>query len=255
MMAQQNRHLVALVLIAASALSAGCSTAPVVEGEEAKPTVFSADRVLQPGVTYSADIYDPWQGFNRRVYYFNAVVDKHFLLPASNAYKTVTPAPVRRSITNFFDNFLNLNTLLNSVLQLSPKKTAATTGRLVVNSTLGVLGLFDPATRMGIPQEQEDFGQTLGRWGVGPGPYLVLPLLGPSSLRDGLGAGVDWYVNNELRSRIFALEPWQEWTWTGIYVLNLRANLGFRYYETGTPFEYRMVRMLYTTKRRLDIER
>jgi len=255
MVAQQNRPVVALALMAAGALSAGCSTAPVVEGEEPEPTVFAADRVLQPGVTYSADVYDPWQGFNRRVYYFNAVVDKHLLLPASNAYKTVTPAPVRRSITNFFDNFLNLNTLLNSVLQLSPKKTVATTGRLVVNSTLGVLGFFDPATRMGIPQELEDFGQTLGRWGVGPGPYLVLPLLGPSSLRDGVGAGVDWYVNNELRSRIFALEPWQEWTWTGIYVLNLRANLGFRYYETGTPFEYRMVRMLYTTKRRLDIER
>lgn len=244
----------ALVLLLA-AMNSGCSTAPVIEGGEPEQPVFSAERVLQPGVTHPGDVYDPWQGFNRRVYRFNAFVDKNFLLPVTNGYQAVTPAPVERSIHNFFSNFLNLNTILNSVLQFSPRKVVQTTGRVAVNSTLGVLGLFDPATRMGIPQHQEDFGQTLGRWGVGPGPYLVLPLLGPSSLRDGIGAGVDWYVNNRLREEIFAPETWHEVVWTTLFILDTRANVAFRYYETGTPFEYRMVRMLITTKRRLDIER
>ena len=237
------------------ALGSGCSTAPIIEGDEPEQPVFSAERVLQPGVTYTGDVYDPWQGFNRRVYRFNAFVDKNFLLPVTKGYQAVTPAPVERSISNFFTNFLNLNTILNSALQFSPRKVVQTTGRVAVNTTLGVLGLFDPATCMGIPQHQEDFGQTLGRWGVGPGPYLVLPLLGPSSLRDGIGAGVDWYVNNRLREEIFAPETWQEVVWTTLFILDTRANVAFRYYETGTPFEYRMVRMLITTKRRLDIER
>lgn len=250
---RSHGRLAALVL--AAALSAGCSTAPIVEGEEPEPTVFSAERVLQPGVTYLADVYDPWQGFNRRVYRFNAFVDRNFLLPVTNGYRAVTPDLVERSVHNFFTNFLNLNTILNSALQFSPRKVVQTTGRVAVNSTLGVLGLFDPATRMGIPQHQEDFGQTLGRWGAGPGPYLVLPLLGPSSLRDGIGAGVDWYVNRELREEIFGLETWQQWAWTTLFVLDTRANVAFRYYETGSPFEYKMVRMLITTKRELDIER
>ena len=244
----------ALVLLLA-VLNSGCSTAPIMEGDEPEPSVFSAERVLQPGVTYSGDVYDPWDGFNRRVYRFNAFVDKNFLLPLTNGYQAVTPAPVERSIHNFFVNFLNLNTILNSALQFSPRKVVQTTGRVAVNTTLGVFGLFDPATRMGIPQHQEDFGQTLGRWGVGPGPYLVLPLLGPSSLRDGIGAGVDWYVNNRLREEIFAPETWHEVVWTTLFILDTRANVAFRYYETGTPFEYRMVRTLITTKRRLDVER
>lgn len=245
----------AVPVLLASVLLAGCSTAPVVEGDEPETPIFSADRVLQPGVKYSGDVYDPWQGFNRRMYRFNAAVDKNFLLPVTRGYQAVTPNPVEHGISNFFANFLNLNTLLNSVLQFSPRKVVQTTGRLAVNTTLGLLGFFDPATRMGIPQHKEDFGQTLGRWGAGPGPYLVLPLLGPSSLRDGVGAGVDWYVNNRLREEIFGLETWQEWAWTTLFVLDTRANVAFRYYETGTPFEYRMVRMLYTAKRRLDIER
>jgi len=250
-----GRYSGSVVLVLLAVLSTGCSTAPVIEGDEPDTPVFSADRVLQLGVTHPGDVYDPWQGFNRRVYRFNAFVDKNFLLPLTNGYQAVTPAPVEHSIHNFFTNFLNLNTILNSVLQFSPRKVVQTTGRVAVNSTLGVLGLFDPATRMGIPQHQEDFGQTLGRWGVGPGPYLVLPLLGPSSLRDGIGTGVDWYVNSRLREEIFGLETWQEAVWTTLFVLDTRANVAFRYYETGTPFEYRMVRMLITTKRRLDIER
>jgi phospholipid-binding lipoprotein MlaA len=108
---------------------------------------------------------------------------------------------------------------------------------------------------MGIPYHQEDFGQTLGVWGVGSGPYLVLPILGPSSVRDGTGLLVDAVVRNEIRNQIVDLETWQEWTWTIVDAIDTRANVAFRYYETGSPFEYEWVRMLYSTKRQLDIEK
>ena len=99
------------------------------------------------------------------------------------------------------------------------------------------------------------FGQTLGVWGVGSGPYLVLPLLGPSSVRDGSGLLVDAVVRNEIRNEIVELETWQEWTWTILDAIDTRAHVAFRYYETGSPFEYEWVRMLYSTKRKLDIEK
>jgi phospholipid-binding lipoprotein MlaA len=106
-----------------------------------------------------------------------------------------------------------------------------------------------------IPRSDEDFGQTLGYWGAGTGPYLVLPILGPSNVRDGIGSGVDWLAYNEIRALTTDMETWQEWTMDILKALDLRAHTAFRYYETGSPFEYEWVRLLYTTKRKLDIER
>jgi phospholipid-binding lipoprotein MlaA len=125
---------------------------------------------------------------------------------------------------------------------------------MLVNATLGLLGLFDWATPMGIPLHQEDFGQTLGYWGSPSGPYLVLPILGPSSVRDGIGLGVDFVVKRETRTRLTNLGYW-EWGWDILDALDTRAHVAFRYYETGSPFEYDWVKLLYTTKRELDIEK
>jgi phospholipid-binding lipoprotein MlaA len=244
----------ALVLLAILSLGA-CSTAPVLpEGEEPLEPRFSADRVLIKGATTSADeISDPWEGFNRSMYRFNYRFDKYVFLPVVTGYQAITPDFMEKGIHNFFRNIQDITTLINSILQLSAEKTANTTVRLVVNSTIGILGFINVAHE--VPRSDEDFGQTLGRWGVGPGPYLVLPVLGPSSLRDGTGTLVDAIVIKEIRNAALDLETWQEWTWDILRVIDLRAHVAFRYYETGSPFEYEWVRLLYTTKRQLDVER
>jgi ABC-type transporter lipoprotein component MlaA len=136
-------------------------------------------------------INDPWEGMNRSIYRFNSYADRWVLNPAVSAYEFIFPGVVRKSISNFFTNLDNIQTVINQILQLHPMPALQTTGRFLVNTTIGVVGLWDPATPIGIPQHYEDFGQTLGRWGVGTGPYLVLPLFGPSFVRDAGGRLVD----------------------------------------------------------------
>lgn len=246
--------LTALALSAFLLLS-GCSTVPVQVGDTVEEPVFSADRIVPEDFTRADTSSDPWEGFNRTMYRFNYRFDKYVFLPAVSAYQAILPGFVEQGLNNFFTNFKQITTLMNSILQFEGGKSAETGSRLLVNTTIGILGLFDWATPMGIPYHEEDFGQTLGVWGVGSGPYLVLPILGPSSVRDGVGLGVDWYVRKEVRDWATDLETWQEWTWTILESIDTRANVSFRYYETGSPFEYEWVRMLYTTKRQLDIEK
>jgi len=232
----------------------GCSTAPVQKGDEIIEPVFTADRILQEDVVYQGEaiISDPWQGFNRTMYRFNYRFDKYVFLPAVRGYQWITPDILEKGIHNFFRNLGDVTTLVNSILQLNVEKTMNTTTRLFLNTTVGLLGFIEIADD--VPRSDEDFGQTLGYWGVGSGPYLVLPILGPSSLRDGTGLGVDWYVRSLLREEL-DLEAWQDWTIDILWALDTRANTAFRYYRTGSPFEYELVRMLYTTKRQLDVER
>jgi phospholipid-binding lipoprotein MlaA len=235
-------------------LLSGCSTAPTRVGEPIEEPVFPADRVLGKDVEYESDkISDPLEGLNRSIYRFNYHFDRYLFLPAVAAYQYVTPDPVEKGVHNFFMNIQDVTTLINSILQLNLEKTLNTTTRLLVNSTIGLLGFIDVASD--VPRKDEDFGQTLGYWGVGNGPYLVLPLLGPSNLRDGAGYAVDWGSRRELWRRTTDLESYQESVRDLLSGIDQRAHVAFRYYETGSPFEYEMVRMLYTTKRQLDIER
>lgn len=134
-----------------------------------------------------AAVNDPWEGYNRRVYGFNNAVDKVVLRPVAKAYDWVTPDPVQASIGKFFGNLREPVTAVNQALQLRPGQAAQTVGRFVVNSTVGVAGLFDPATSFGIPKGNEDFGQTLGAWGWRDSRYFVMPLLGPRTVRDTVG--------------------------------------------------------------------
>jgi len=127
---------------------------------------------------------DPWEGWNRRVFTFNERVDRAVLKPVSEAYVKVVPSTMRRGVSNFFDNLTYINVIANALLQGKPAQAYADTGRFIINTTLGMGGLLDIATPAGVPRNDEDFGQTLGVWGVGEGPYLVLPLLGPSTFRD-----------------------------------------------------------------------
>jgi phospholipid-binding lipoprotein MlaA len=138
---------------------------------------------------------DPFEKFNRGVYAFNEVIDRYGLEPIAKGYRAVTPQPFREGVGNVLHNLRAPVTFANDVLQGAPRRAGTTVARFGINSTIGVVGIFDVASTMGLEKHSEDFGQTLGRWGVPTGPYLVLPLLGPSTVRDTGGAVVDIALN------------------------------------------------------------
>ncbi len=134
---------------------------------------------------------DPDEDFNRNVFAFNDDVDRAVFEPVARGYRAVTNEPVRGGVRNFLDNLGEPITFANEVLQGQLPEAATTVGRFLINTTIGIAGVFNPAGAMGIERTEEDFGQTLGVWGVEPGPYLVLPFVGSSSPRDAFGWGVD----------------------------------------------------------------
>ncbi len=134
---------------------------------------------------------DPFESFNRSIYAFNETVDKYAFKPIAQGYQAITPEPVDRGISNFFSNLDDVLVLINDLLQLKIDRAASTSARIVFNTTFGLLGFMDVATDFGLPKHNEDFGQTLGYWGVDSGPYLVLPFFGSSSIRDAIGFTVD----------------------------------------------------------------
>lgn len=250
---QFQRHL--MLLVAVLALGA-CSTAPVMQGDEVVEPSFPASSVLDSDLAYLSDeISDPWEGFNRSMYRFNYRFDKYLLLPVVRGYKAILPDFLEQGIHNFWLNLDDIFTFYNSILQLNGTKTVETTGRFLINSTVGLLGFIDVASRLDIPKHDEDFGQTLGYWGVGNGPFLVLPILGPMNVRDGVGFGVDYLVYSWLLDDELDVKESDQWAMLISKSIDARANVAFRYYETGSPFEYEWVRLLYTTKRKMDIEK
>ena len=152
----------------------------------AAPLLFGL-LVLQLGAcatTGGSTAGDPFERVNRPMYRFNDSLDRALMMPMAKAYRAVTPAPLRTSVTHFFSNLGYPNVIANDLLQGKPRWFVQDIGRVVINSTIGIGGLFDPATQLGLGVHDEDLGQTLGVWGFGEGAYLVLPLIGPSSIRD-----------------------------------------------------------------------
>lgn len=145
--------------------------------------------------TTSGDSRDPLEGLNRGVYQFNEAADKVVFDPIGRGYNTVTPEIVDEGVTNFFGNLGEISNFVNNVLQLKVDGAANTVVRFMINSTLGIGGFFDVVGDSGVPMESEDFGQTLAYWGIGSGPYLVLPILGPSTVRDTGGLVADTFMN------------------------------------------------------------
>ena len=141
------------------------------------------------------DPRDPWESYNRSMTKFNDAVDTAVLKPVATAYKEAVPQPVRTGVRNFFGNLGDVWSFVNNVLQAKPEGALHSFWRVVINTTMGLGGVLDPATEMRLERHREDFGQTLGRWGVPSGPYFVLPLLGPSTLRDTVALPVDAYGN------------------------------------------------------------
>ncbi|MDP1766574.1 MAG: VacJ family lipoprotein [Methylotenera sp.] len=141
---------------------------------------------------------DPLEGFNRGIYKFNDVADKAVIKPVAKAYKAVAPTPIRTGFNNFFNNLGAITTVLNDLLQLKFANAFTDAGRFVINSTFGLAGFIDVAGMDKIPLRKEDFGQTLGHWGIGNGAYLVLPFIGPSSIRDTTGLVFDTFTTDPI---------------------------------------------------------
>jgi phospholipid-binding lipoprotein MlaA len=190
--------------------------------------------------------YDPWGRLNRFTYRFNARFDEAIFLPVANHYR-LAPSPLRGGVHNFFANLAELDSIINYTLQGRLGRGVRSLGRFVINSTIGIGGLFDVAERLRLPKAPTGFGTTLAKWGMHPGAYLVIPFYGPSTLREGIGLAGDY-------GALYAINPadlyrgGQSW---GLGVLNAvdqRANTDFEYYATGSPFEYEMIRFLYVRK-------
>ena len=234
------QKLLPIVLLATLSMGGCASTGSSQEGDAAQERV-------------TADPQDPWEGCNRRVFAFNDVLDRYALKPVARGYKAVTPEPVQTGVGNFFSNLGEVRTVLNSLLQGKFQRSGETTARLLFNSIFGLAGIFDVAEKMGLPQQDEDFGQTLGVWGVPAGPYLVIPFLGPSSLRDGTGRVADWVIEdyvNYMDNRDFMNDYQATW---GIWAIDLRYGIPFRYGALDSPFEYDQVRYLHTKLREFEI--
>jgi phospholipid-binding lipoprotein MlaA len=170
--AQQRIALVALLTLMMTAIS-GCASIP------------EAQR----------DARDPWQPYNRAMFRFNTDFDNAFLKPVAQGYQAVMPEPVNHGVTNFFNNVADITSAVNNGLQFKLSRAGTDVSRVAVNTTVGLVGFIDVATNLGIPSYKEDFGQTLGYWGFGDGPYFVMPILGPSSVRDTVGFAGDVFID------------------------------------------------------------
>lgn len=237
-------------------LLSGCSTLPQ-KTANTQPAQRQLKDVVNPADKAPVVINDPLEGFNRGVYRFNYYFDKFIFLPIVSVYTFIMPDYVEDRVSNFIDNIYEFNNFTNNLLQLKFKETGITLARFAINTTVGVAGLWDLATSMNIRRQPEDFGQTLGYYGVGNGPFLVLPIFGPSNLRDTAGLVVDtmaftytakeveteWMKDNDVRL-IFSV----------VTAVDKRKRQPFRYHGTGSPFEYDLIRMLYTAQRQIQVE-
>lgn len=171
---------------------------------------------------------DPLEPLNRAVFRFNTDFDKAFAQPIARGYRAITPEPIDRGITNFFANLADVTSFVNNTLQFKMARAGSDVGRIFINTTVGILGFYDVATNVGLPSYKEDFGQTLGYWGLDSGAFLMLPILGPSSVRDGIGEAGDLFTDP-----LFHIGPLFEfdgeehvyWGLVALRAVDRRANL------------------------------
>jgi phospholipid-binding lipoprotein MlaA len=192
---------------------------------------------------------DPWEGFNRKVFAFNNSLDK-VVRPIAVGYDTVMPDPFQRGVGNFFRNLDSPVTFVNQVLQGKFRQSGSSVGRFLINSTIGLLGFFDVATKMGIPYYNEDLGQTLAKWGYHDSRYLMLPIFGPSTLRDGVGRYTDSYYHPVGRA-IHGRTEWGYWIVRGI---DQRARYLSQDAELGQAYDpYVLMRDVWIQNRQYQI--
>lgn len=191
---------------------------------------------------------DPLERLNRAVFVFNGVLDHFLIKPVAETYEAVVPKPVRTGVGNVLGNVSDAWSAVNLVLQGKPTRAAEMTMRVGINTVFGLGGLLDIATEAGLERQSEDFGQTLGRWGVPSGPYLVLPLFGPSTVRDAAAFTLD----TAYTSAVFPSDAPQKWRWLGLRLTDARTDaLPFtRMLDTVALDKYTFVRDAYLTRRR-----
>jgi phospholipid-binding lipoprotein MlaA len=243
----------------------GCGSKQATSDLQVEPAKRPISEYVDPDQEYVLDrISDPWEGFNRRMYRFNYHFDRIIFLPIVQLYSAILPDFVEDGVSNFFNNVREIKTFYNSVLQFQAEASFETVARFGINTTIGILGVWDPATKMGIERHSEDFGQTLGYWGIGQGPFVVWPILGPSNLRDTTGLVADAiamdYIIYEgiLDEGLDVSDDTQDdikLAATILNAINTRHRTGFRYYGSGSPFEYELIKLFYNEKRHLDINK
>ena len=185
------------------------------------PLFVCAGVAMMPFAANAATEDDPWEGFNRVVFKFNDTLDTYALKPIAQGYQFITPQFLEDGIHNMYRNVGDVRNLANNVLQVKPQAAGVDTARLLMNTSIGVGGFFDVGTKMGLQRNDEDFGQTLGYWGLSSGPYLVLPLLGPSTVRDALGIYPDSYAEPYRYMHDVSARN----TVAGMKIIDARANL------------------------------
>lgn len=192
--------LAALTIVACLAPGAAAAQEPPAEPAPAPEAVVAQAPPAEPApeavvsdeaAVSPTGVYDPWEGLNRDLYAVHDAVDRAVLEPVARGYRAVVPEPARNGVRNFLRNLRGPVIFVNDVLQGEPRRAGVTAARFGLNSTIGVLGVLDPATHLGLERHDEDFGQTLAVWGVDEGPYIFVPVLGPTNVRDGIGRVVD----------------------------------------------------------------
>jgi phospholipid-binding lipoprotein MlaA len=233
-------------------LICGCSTLTQT-GPNSLPPLRTYEAVVTEPGPHLLEVDDPIEGFNRGTYRFNYYFDEYLYHPVVRAYEIALPDYVKDRISDALDNIGEFGNLTNNLLQTKFKDAGITLSRFLVNSTAGFAGLWDPATDMGLTRKPADFGQTLGHYRMGSGPYVMLPALGPSNVRDTTGLAADAAAFSLVGPVAWVNEPAVSVAYGGINALDKRHRIPFRYHQTGSPFEYDLLRMLYTIKREFDV--
>jgi phospholipid-binding lipoprotein MlaA len=238
---------------AAAANAAAFAEAVAAESSNnSAPEAGDAPPLLTPADAPPMYTYDPWERLNRLTYRFNARFDEAVFLPVADTYRRA-PRPIRAGVHNFFGNLAEIDSVINYTLQWRLKYGWRSLTRLVINSTIGIGGLFDVATKLKLPGTPTGFATTLAKWGMHPGPYLVIPLLGPSTLRDGVGFLADYGTEYGIDvGRLY--RGGVSWGLGTVNAIDQRANINFRYYSGGSPFEYETIRFLYVRRRLIEDE-
>ena len=220
------------------------------------------DYIVSSQVFQLTGINDSLEPFNRRMYAVNTQLDRKIAYPISRVYAAIVPKPIRKGISNFYNNFSEIPTFVNSILQLKPGKAANALVRFVVNSTVGLLGVTDVAKNMGMKRDPETMGDTLGHYGVGTGSYLVLPFYGPSTIRDTVGTGIDNITEGAVRrvaeeKLFFDTDVFDKdvygFTRPVVTGLNARSLVSMRYGDLNSPFEYDLVKAFYYNYRKIQV--
>lgn len=243
-----KRIMLLTAALAAILMICGCSTLPET-GHDTLPPLRTYEEVVKGEGPHLLEVSDSIEGFNRGTYRFNYYFDEYFFIPVVRAYEFILPDYVEDRVSSAVDNIGEFSNLTNNLFQLKLKAAGITLSRFVINSTVGVAGLWDPATTWGLKRQSQDFGLTLRHYGMGSGSYIVLPVMGPSSVRDTTGLIVDtaasslagptaWIDNTGIMAGL-----------SGISAVDKRHRIPFRYRQTGSPFEYELLRMLYTMQR------